>query len=94
MKHPFDPEALHTLIGRQFTWQGERYTAIEILSHPLSLVAQKNISDPHIQTDVHGRARSMTQASIITIPVLSSDCEQLHADFLQIQHWTQDQGSA
>ncbi len=87
MKAPIDPAALHALIGRQFSWKGERYTAIEILSQPLALVAQNLLADPHIQTDVHGRAHRVIQTDIISIPVLNHDGTQLHPEFLLISAW-------
>lgn len=87
MKAPFQPEALHSLIGRQFVLDGERYTAIEILNQPLALVAQKNQLDPHYQNDAYGRARSQTLTSTLTIPVLTADGSSLHADFLRISGW-------
>lgn len=82
-----DPEGLHTLIGKQFSWQGERWTAVEILEHPLTLIAEALIPDPHIQTDTHGRARRTVQSKIASIPILDAD-EHLHPTFLLIQNWT------
>ncbi len=87
MKAPIDPAALHALIGRGFTWKGEQYIVIEILSQPLALVAQNNLADPHIQNDVHGRARRIVDTDIIHIPVLSQDGAQLHPEFLLINSW-------
>lgn len=79
------PEALHALIGREFSWKGERYHAIEILNIPLQIIAQRH--DPHIQTDAHGRARRIVQNTIVSIPVLTSDGSHLHPDFLLISDW-------
>ena len=90
MKEAVRPEALHSLIGRQFILDGERHTVIEILNQPLSVVAQKNQPDPHIQNDAWGRARREVRARTITIPVLSSDGSSLHAEFLRISGWVTD----
>ncbi len=85
MKAPMQPEALHALIGREFSWKGNRYQAIEILNTPLQIIAQRH--EPHIQTDIHGRARRIVQDMTISIPVLTSDGSQLHPDFLLISDW-------
>lgn len=93
MKTPLQVEALHALIGRQFSWKEQQYTAIEILSHPLTLVAQNLETDSHIQTDVHGRARRLEHAQIISIPILNATGTELHPDFLLIHHWFVNQSS-
>jgi hypothetical protein len=87
MKAPIQVEALYVLIGRQFTWKDQCYTAIEILSHPPTLVAQNHQTDPHIQNDVHGRAHQMVERDIISIPILNAEGSQLHPDFLLIHNW-------
>lgn len=78
-------DELQEMIGLSFTWKGESYTAIEILTHPLSLVAQKNTPEHTIQTDIHGRAHKMVSSSIITLPVYTQDGTQLHPEFLLIK---------
>ncbi len=85
MKGPMQPEALHVLIGREFSWKGDRYLAIEVINTPLQIIAQRH--EPHIQTDVHGRARRMMQNVTVGIPVLTSDGEHLHPEFLLITDW-------
>ncbi|MHB1678480.1 MAG: hypothetical protein ACYCSS_13285 [Sulfuriferula sp.] len=78
-------EELHEMLGLTFTWKGENYTAIEIITQPLSLVAQKSTPEHSIQTDVHGRAHKKVSSSIITIPVFTQDGSQLHPEFLLIK---------
>ncbi len=83
-----DPEGLHVLIGKQFSWQGERWTALEIIEHPLTLIAEAIVPDPHIQTDTHGRAHRTIQSKIASIPILDPTSECLHPTFLLIQNWS------
>ena len=85
MNSLIDLEQLHEMIGLHFTWKGESYIAIEILTQPLGLVAQKSMPEHSIQTDVHGRAHKKVNGSIITIPVLTQDGSQLHPEFLLIK---------
>lgn len=78
-------EELQEIIGLTFTWKGENYTAIEIITHPLSLIAQSNSPEHAIQTDIHGRAHKKVSSSIITLPVYTQDGVQLHPEFLLIK---------
>ena len=77
-------DQLHQMIGLNFTWKNDRYTAIEIIDHPAALIAQKFNPDHAIQADVHGRAHRQVSTTI-SIPVLTIDGLQLHPEFLLIE---------
>jgi hypothetical protein len=81
---PISPDQLHEMIGLSFMWKNERYTAIEIIDHPPTLIAQKCIPAPAIQADVHGRAHRQISPSV-SIPVYSADGSKLHPEFLLIK---------
>lgn len=84
MTTPISLDQLHEIIGMSFTWKGEGYTAVEIIDHPPSLIAQKYHPDHAIQADVHGRAHREVSTTI-SIPILAADGLQLHPEFLLIK---------
>ncbi len=75
---------LEDSIGLAFTWHNERYTVVEIIDQPLTLIAQKTSAQTAIQTDVHGRAHREVRTTI-SIAVLSADGTRLHPEFSLIQ---------
>ncbi len=85
MSNPISLEQLQQMIGLNFVWKGENYIAIEIITQPLALIAQKAMPEQGIQTDVHGRAHKKVSSGIISIPVLTQDGSKLHPEFLLIK---------
>lgn len=75
---------LENCIGLSFLWKNERYSVIEIIDYPLTLVAQKHTVDQVMQNDVYGRARREVPTTI-SIPVFNTEGNQLHPEFILIQ---------
>lgn len=75
---------LEDCIGLAFTWKSERYTVVEIIDQPLTLIAQKTTVQSAIQTDVHGRAHREVRTTI-SISVLNTEGTQPHPEFSLIQ---------
>lgn len=75
---------LEGYIGQVFTWKSERYTVVEIIDQPLTLIAQKTTVQSAIQTDVHGRAHREVRTTT-SIPVLNTAGTEPHPEFCLIQ---------
>jgi hypothetical protein len=75
---------LENSIGLTFTWKNTRYTVIEIIDQPATLIAQKTATEQSIQNDVHGRAHRAVRITI-SIPIFTADGTQLHPEFSLIQ---------
>jgi hypothetical protein len=75
---------LRALIGSRLSLRGEIFTVVEILDHPLAIVAQADDLDSTIQADLHGHARRRTKDTML-IPVIGGDGHALHDEFLEMR---------
>ena len=75
---------LRALIGICVSFHGKKYTVVEILDHPLSIVVQAVDANTLIQADLHGHARRRGKETVV-IQVISNDGISVHEDFLRLQ---------
>jgi hypothetical protein len=75
---------LENCIGLTFSWKHERYTVVEIIDSPPTLIAQKCSKEQAMQNDVYGRTHREVRTTI-SIPIFNADASQLHPEFTLIQ---------
>jgi hypothetical protein len=76
-------QQLRGMIGLRVKYHGETYVVIEVLDDSPAIVMQPDIPRTSIQPDAYGNAHREI-GEVITIPVLTSDRQELHPEFLEI----------
>jgi GAF domain-containing protein len=74
---------LRGMIGLRLSLRGDYYTVIEVIEDIPAIVVQADDATATIQADAHGYAHRQVRATL-TIPVLSADKTEIHAEFLAI----------
>lgn len=75
---------LRALIGLKVRFEGRRWTVVEVVDSPPSLVLELDAPASVIQTDMHGRPWEFT-AETRMIPALTPDLTDLSAELLDLQ---------
>ena len=79
----FSLEHLRTYIGRELDFDGHHCRIVELLEDGPSLVLSCETAAAVIQPNQHGDATRRV-ARTRTVPILTADGTQLHADFLKL----------
>ncbi|RTZ61750.1 MAG: hypothetical protein DSZ33_00475 [Gammaproteobacteria bacterium] len=75
---------LRGMIGVRMIHRGRRYVVVEVLEDGPSIVLQEIRDNRNIQDNLHGMATRRV-VSTVTVPVLTPDHRQIHADYLALE---------
>jgi len=76
-------DQLRGLLGLRVQFRGEAHTIIEVIEDGPAIVLAPERDTSAIQPDAYGNARRQARV-LLTIPLLTPDRRQLHADFLEL----------
>ena len=71
------------MLGARLRYRGASYTIIDVVDAPYALILEADTPTSKIQTDVNGNARREMR-ELLTVPVFTSDSNELHNEFLQL----------
>ena len=71
------------MLGLRVRYRGAIYSVLEIIEDGPAIVLEPETASSSIQADAYGNARRQTR-TLLTIPVLSADQQQIHPEFLAI----------
>ncbi len=77
-------DQLRGMIGVRVEHNARRYVVVEVLEDGPSVVLQEMRDNQDIQSNLHGMATRRV-VSTVTVPVLTPDHRQIHADYLALE---------
>lgn len=76
-------DQLRGMLGLRVRYRGAIYSVIEVIEDGPAIVIEPELAVSAIQADAYGNARRQSR-TLLTVPVLSADQQQIHPEFLAI----------